>query len=219
MSSRIQKTVSPVDGAVYAERNLADAAHIERVLASAVAAQKTWRAVSLEERASICHRFVEAMESRADSIGEELTRQMGRPIRYSPFEIRRGFAERARYMIGVAPQCLADVPVEEKPGFTRFIRREPVGVVFTIAPWNYPYLTSVNSIVPALMAGNAVVLKHSAQTPLCAERYAEALRDAGLPDGIFQFLHLGHDDVLKIISDPRIAFVAFTLKTVVDLAR
>jgi acyl-CoA reductase-like NAD-dependent aldehyde dehydrogenase len=159
---------------------------------------------------SICRRFVEAMESRAEAIGDELAWQMGRPVRYGPMEIRRGFAERARYMIDIAPERLADIPIAPKPGFVRFIRREPLGVVFTIAPWNYPYLTSVNSVVPALLAGNAVLLKHSAQTPLCAERYAEGLKEAGLPEGVFQFLHLSHADVERVIGDPRIAFVAFT---------
>lgn len=206
----IQKTISPVDGSVYAERELASAAQIEAALDTAVAAQKKWRLTPLSERSAILTRFVEIMESRADEIGEELAWQMGRPVRYAPFEIRRGFAERARYMISAAPAALADIPVSPTPNFTRFIRREPVGVVFTVAPWNYPYLTSVNSIVPALLAGNAVVLKHSAQTPLCAERYQQAFDEAGLPAGVFQYLHLSHADVERVIGDPRVAFVAFT---------
>ncbi len=210
MSAPVQKTISPVDGRVFVERALAGAGEIERALDAAVAAQKRWRDVPLEQRIQIVLRFVDAMEARAGALGEELSWQMGRPIRYSPSEILRGFAERARYMAGIATQCLADVPVEAKDGFTRFIRHDPVGVVFTVAPWNYPYLTSVNSIVPALLAGNSVLLKHSAQTPLCAERYAQSFAEAGLPEGVFQFLHLSHEDVTKVIGDPRISFVAFT---------
>jgi acyl-CoA reductase-like NAD-dependent aldehyde dehydrogenase len=206
----VQKTISPVDGRVLVERELAAPAQIEAALERAAAAQRAWRAVALEERMALCRRFIEIMERRADSLGEELTWQMGRPLRYGPLEIRRGFAERARYMIGIAPEVLRDIAAGPKPGFTRFIRREPVGVVLTIAPWNYPYLTSVNSVAPAIVAGNAVVLKHSAQTPLCAERYAEAFREAGLPEGVFQYLHLGHADVEKLIGDARIQFVAFT---------
>jgi acyl-CoA reductase-like NAD-dependent aldehyde dehydrogenase len=205
-----QTTISPVDGRVLVERELASGKQIEAALEKAVSAQRNWRATPLAERLEICRRFVEAMESQAPVIGEELSWQMGRPIAYSPNEIRRGFAERARYMIEIAPQALADVAVAPKSGFTRFIRREPVGVVFTIAPWNYPYLTSVNSIVPAIAAGNAAVLKHSAQTPLCAERFAAAFEEAGLPEGVFQFLHLSHGDVEQVIADPRVAFVAFT---------
>jgi acyl-CoA reductase-like NAD-dependent aldehyde dehydrogenase len=206
----VQRTISPVDGRVFVERELATPQQIDAALHSAVRAQTSWRATPLQERMNYCRRAVEAMESMADAIGEELAWQMGRPVRYGPMEIRRGFAERARYMIDIAPEALKDTSVAPQPGFTRFIRREPVGVVFTIAPWNYPYLTSVNSVIPALLAGNAVILKHSAQTPLCAERYAQAFAEAGLPDGVFQHLHLSHDDVARVISDPRIDFVAFT---------
>ena len=98
--------------------------------------------------------------------------------------------ERARHMIAIAAQALADLDVGPKPGFRRFVRREPLGVVLTVAAWNYPYLIAVNSVVPALMAGNVVLLKHSAQTPLCAERFAECLAAAGLPEGVFTVLHL-----------------------------
>lgn len=205
-----QKTISPVDGRLLVERAPATDEQIESALSRAVAAQKAWRAVPLAERQAILRRFVEVMESRAETLGEEIAWQMGRPVRYAPMEIRRGFAERSRFMIEAAPQSLADIAIAPQAGFTKFIRREPVGVVFTVAPWNYPYLTSVNSIVPALLAGNAVLLKHSAQTPLCAERYAEGLGEAGLPGGVFQFLHLSHASVERIIGDSRIDFVAFT---------
>jgi acyl-CoA reductase-like NAD-dependent aldehyde dehydrogenase len=205
-----QKTISPIDGSVYVERELATAQHIETTLAKAVKAQLEWRTLSTLERADYCTRLAAYIVSKADDIATELSWQMGRPIKYTPFEITKGFAERSSYMISIAEKALADIEVEPKAGFTRFIRREPLGVVFTVAPWNYPYLTSVNSIIPALMAGNTVILKHAAQTPLCAERYAEAAQAAGLPDSVFQYLHLTHDDVAKVIADERIAYVAFT---------
>jgi acyl-CoA reductase-like NAD-dependent aldehyde dehydrogenase len=122
----------------------------------------------------------------------------------------KGTLERARHMIAIAADSLADVDPGPKPGFRRFVRREPLGVVFTVAAWNYPYLISVNSVVPALMAGNAVILKHSAQTPLCAERFEACLREAGLPQGLFRALHLSHDHTTRLIGDPRVDFVAFT---------
>ncbi len=206
----MQKTISPIDGSVFVERVLATSSEIDAALQRAVEAQRTWAQVPLEDRMAIARKFVEAMESKADEIGVELTWQMGRPIRYTPNEIKRGFAERARFMIDAAPEALADHAVAPKQGFTRFIRKTPLGVVFVVAPWNYPYLTAVNSVVPAIVAGNAVVLKHSAQTPLCAERFAEAWRAAGLPDGVFQFLHLGHADVERVIADSRTDFVVFT---------
>ena len=162
------------------------------------------------ERAAICRRMVALMVERADQLATELTWQIGRPVTQTPFEIRRGFQERANYMIDIAPAMLADVDVEPRDGFQRFIRREPLGVVLVLAPWNYPYLASVNAVIPAIMAGNSVILKMAQQTPLVAERYAEAFAEAGLPSGVFQYLHASHDDVARMIGDPRIAFVSFT---------
>lgn len=208
--AQIQKTITPVDGSVYAERELAASDQIEAALAKAVKAQREWKEVPLKERAALCLRMVEAFVSKADELAPELSWQMGRPVRYAPSEVKGGFAERARYMIANAERALADLPVEPKEGFTRFIRREPLGVVLTLAPWNYPYLTSVNSVIPAIMAGNTVILKHASQTPLCAERFDEAFKVAGFPQGVFQYLHLSHQDVARVIEDERIGFVAFT---------
>lgn len=202
--------ISPIDGSVYAERPLASPNEVEAALSRAKAAQQTWRRIPLAERAQYCHRMLDYFLANVSDIATELTWQMGRPIRYSPMEIQRGFAERTRHMIAIAAEALADVAVEPKENFTRFIRHDPLGIVFTVAPWNYPYLTSVNSIIPALLAGNAVILKHSEQTLLCAERYSQAFAAAGLPDGIFQHLHTNHAGVANIIADPRIEFVAFT---------
>ncbi len=204
-----QRTVSPVNGRVYVEREHASDKDIDSTLDLARRAQPAWRALSVGERAAILSRFCDAFEARRDAISEELAWQMGRPIRYAPSEIR-GTLERARHMIAIAPEALEDVDPGPKPDFRRFIRREPLGVVFTVAAWNYPYLIAVNSVVPALMAGNTVVLKHSAQTPLCAERFDECFREAGLPEGCFQVLHLSHEDTSRVIGDPRVDFVAFT---------
>ena len=205
-----QRTITPVDGSVYVERPLASDRDIEAALAGAVAAQRLWRRVALAERVAIVRRMVEWCVSRADKIGEELSWQMGRPIAYTPNEIRRGFQERALYMCSIAESALADLRVEPKAGFERFIRREPLGVVLVVAPWNYPWLTSVNAVVPALLAGNSVVLKMAQQTQLVAERYAEAFAAAGLPAGVFQQLHVDHAQTARVIGDQRIHFVAFT---------
>lgn len=204
-----QKTYSPIDGRLYAERPYDHAARIDRCLTQAEAAFKAWRATPLASRIPLLGKAVDAFVAKGPAIAEEITCQMGRPISQSPGEIR-GFEERARYMTGLAPSALSDIALEEKPGFRRFIRREPLGVVFVVAPWNYPYLTAVNAIIPALLAGNTVILKHSAQTPICAERFAEAFATAGLPEGVFQTLVLTHDDTAKVIGDPRVDFVAFT---------
>jgi acyl-CoA reductase-like NAD-dependent aldehyde dehydrogenase len=135
---------------------------------------------------------------------------MGRPVAHSPGEITRGFQERATWLLGAAAEALADEVQPAKEGFERFIRHEPVGTVLVVAPWNYPYLCSVNAVVPALLAGNAVVLKAASQTPLVAERWAEALAAAGLPDGLFQPVVADHDTVASMVADQRVGFVAFT---------
>ncbi|WP_025763371.1 aldehyde dehydrogenase family protein [Dyadobacter tibetensis] len=206
----IQRTISPIDGSVYVERELADDFTLESALVKAKVAQAFWKNTTLAERAEICRKAVGYFLDHAEEIGLELTWQMGRPIRYTANEIKKGFKDRAEYMIGIAEDALADIDVEEMPGFECFITREPLGTVFVVAPWNYPYLTSVNSVIPAIMAGNAVILKHAQQTPLCAERYAQAFAHAGLPEGVFQFLHLSHEQVAQVIGDSRVDFVAFT---------
>jgi acyl-CoA reductase-like NAD-dependent aldehyde dehydrogenase len=202
-------TISPVDGRVYAERTPASAAEIDAALERARAAQPAWRGSPIAERAALMERFCGEFEKRGAEISTGLAWQMGRPIRYGPNEVR-GTLERARHMTAAAAGALADVDAGPKPGFRRFIRREPLGIVFSVAAWNYPYLIAVNSVVPALMAGNAVLLKHSAQTPLCAEVFAACFAAAGLPAGLFQVLHLSHEDTERVIRDPRVDFVAFT---------
>ena len=203
------QTVTPVDGSVYVERAYATGAQIARTLAAARRAQAAWKQVPVAERGAYGTRFVEAFVAKKQEIAEEITWQMGRPAAHAPGEVR-GLEERARYMIGIAGDALADVDPGPREGFTRHIRRAPLGVVLTLAPWNYPYLTAINTVVPAIMAGNAVILKHATQTPLCAERFAEAFADAGLPDGVFQYLHMDHPATERLIATSDVDFVAFT---------
>jgi acyl-CoA reductase-like NAD-dependent aldehyde dehydrogenase len=202
--------ISPVDGSVYAERFAPSPSDLEAILEKAGTAQRAWRRVGVTERVSLVRKAVAWCVERADLLGEELAWQMGRPIAYGPNELRRGFAERAEYLCSIAEKTLSDLEVGPKAGFQRFIRREPLGVVLVVAPWNYPWLTSVNAVAPALLAGNSVILKMAAQTPLVAERYAEAFAAAGLPEGVFQYLHADHGQTARLVGDPRIAFVAFT---------
>lgn len=203
------KTISPVDGRAYCTRPLATGPEIETALAAAERAKASWKAAALADRVALLGKFVDAMLANRDAIAEELTWQMGRPVAQTPGEMR-GFEERARHMLAIAPAALGDVTPAPKTGFTRFVRRDPLGLVFVVAPWNYPYLTSVNAVIPALAAGNVVLLKHSHQTPLVAERYAAAAAAAGLPAGVFQILHTDHADAARIVGDRRVDFVCFT---------
>ena len=202
-------TISPIDGSVAVQRRYATSDEIQAALTRAKLAQRAWQGTPLAARAALVTSAVDAMVAQKDAIAEELTRQMGRPIRYTPGEVD-GFEKRARYMISIAEEALADVVLPAIDGYTRFIKRTPVGVVLVAAPWNYPLLTAVNAVVPALLAGNTVLLKHSAQTPLVAERFAAAFRTAGLPDGVFQYLHTTHDDTSRMIRAPEVNFVCFT---------
>lgn len=208
MSNQLE-TISPIDGSVCVQRDFASDSKIQQSLDLAQQAQKEWKATSIAQRAEICHQMVDAFVSNSDSIAAELCQMMGRPIRYAGGEVA-GFAERARSMIDVAEDALATIQLREKPGFSRYIEREPLGVVFVIAPWNYPYLTSVNAIIPALMAGNAVILKPSAQTPLCAERISEAFARTDLRSGLFQYLYLTHADTERMIQSPQVDHICFT---------
>ncbi len=182
----VQKIVSPIDGSVFAERTTVTPSELEAVLATAARSRQAWASAPLDERAAVCERMVQAMEADADAIAVELAQQMGRPVRFGAKEIRGGFQERARHMISIAADRLADIEVDAPEGFRKFIRRDPLGSVLVVAPWNYPYLCVVNSVVPALLAGNTIVLKHAAQTLLCGERLAGAFATAGLPEGVFQ---------------------------------
>lgn len=196
--------LSPVDGREYARRPLASGAGIDRALGKAREAQRDWARSALADRRAAMLRFLDAMEALNPEIVPELAWQMGRPVRYGG-ELR-SLTERVRALVDLAEQALAP----DLAGEGRYVARVPVGLVLVLAPWNYPFLTAVNTIVPALLAGNAVILKPSAQTPLAGERFAEALRAAGLPDGLFANLFLSHHQTADILRTGRVDHATFT---------
>lgn len=201
--------VTPVDGSVYATRPYASDAEVAAVLDRAEAARAGWRARPLAERAALVQAALDAFIAHQPAIADELTRQIGRPSRYTPFEPKT-YTVRGTAAIGLAEKALADIPGSPLDDITHFIRRVPLGTIFVLSPWNYPYLTAVNAIVPALMAGNTVILKHSEQTALCAERIAQSFADAGLPDGVFQSLFLTHAQSARVLASGRIQGAVFT---------
>ena len=200
--------VSPVDGSVYVEREALPLQAAQAAVARARAGQAAWAAGALEQRIATVMAGIEALEAMAPQIVPELAWQMGRPVRYGG-EFG-GVRERAAYMAGIAPNALADEVIEESAQFSRVLAREPQGVVFVIAPWNYPFLTAVNTVVPALIAGNAVVLKHASQTLLAGERLAEAFHKAGVPEDVFQNVVLDHATTEALIAERMFDFVNFT---------
>ncbi len=202
-------TISPIDGSIYYSAAEHGPKDIDQALIKAKSAFASWSALTIPERAKYITSFVDAVVQDKEEIAHEITWQMGRPLSQSPGEIV-GFADRAHYMIGIAEEALKGHSVADESHDRRWVERVPIGVVGVLSPWNYPFLTSVNAIVPALMAGNVVILKHSFQTPLVAERYAKAADKAGLPQGVFQILHLNHKNTAQLISDIRMDGVFFT---------
>lgn len=202
------KCISPIDGSVYAEREtLSNDAALEAV-ARARKAQKAWAARPLQERVDLVMGALKEIENSTDRMTEELAHQMGRPVRYGG-EFG-GLQERTSHMAKIAADALAPTIIEDSAVFSRKIMREPHGVVFVVAPWNYPYMTANNTIAPALIAGNSVILKHASQTILVGEHLADAYRAAGVPEDVFQNVVLSHDTTSALIADNAFDFVNFT---------
>ena len=212
MNAPVLKIVTPVDGSLYAERPLASEAEVLKVLEAARLAQREWRTSSIADRQAIATAFVDAMVAEKDKVAELLAWQMGRPIRYGHGEMR-GFEERARYMIEIAPETLADIDVGPKEGFKRYIRREPLGICLNLPAWNFPYMTALNAVLPAILAGNTVVMKHSSQTALVAEHFAAAFAKGGLWANVFQFVNMSHETTDKVIRSGLVDQVGFTGST------
>ena len=202
------KLKSPIDGSIYLERPFAADAEIDAVVSRARAAQVEWAQTSIAQRTTYLLAFLEALLDMNDEIVPEIAWQMGRPVRYGGE--KGGVEERTRYMVALAEKALAPYVPEDRPGFRRYLKRAPLGVVMTIAPWNYPFLTTVNSVVPALMAGNAVILKHAAQTLLVGERFQQAFDKAGLPKGLFQNIVLNHGQTEKLLGSGKVDHCNFT---------
>lgn len=203
------KLFSPVDGSLHAERPLASDADVGAAVSRAKAAQAEWVLVPVAERAAYALKFLDALTAMEAETVPELAWQMGRPVRFGG-EFG-GVKERVGYMAGIAEKALAPAHASNaKDGLRRYVKKEPLGIVLVIAPWNYPYLTAVNTVVPALIAGNAVILKHAAQTLLVGERFAQAFAKAGLPKNVFQNLVLSHAQTEKLLASGSIDHANFT---------
>jgi acyl-CoA reductase-like NAD-dependent aldehyde dehydrogenase len=200
---------NPFTGERAARVEHADFNEAGLVLDRSRAAARAWRGVPIAERIVLCEKAVALMEARAKDIATDITAMMGKPLAQALGEVK-GMAARARYMMSIAEASLADIALPPMPGFERRIVKEPLGVVFNLPAWNYPLLTAINAIVPAIVAGNAVIVKHSPRTPLCGEHFSRAFRDAGAPPDLVQHLHCDHQTSERIVGDPRIDHVVFT---------
>jgi len=202
------KCISPIDGSVYLERETLDIDAARSACDRARAAQADWAARPLEDRIALVRAGVAEVGKTTDRMAAELAHQMGRPVRYGG-EFG-GFDERASHMADIAKDALAPMVVEDSDKALRQITREPRGVVLVVAPWNYPYMTAINTVAPALIAGNTVLLKHATQTLQVGERLAEAFHAAGVPEDVFQNVFLDHDTTATLIAERRFGFVNFT---------
>lgn len=202
------RCISPIDGSVYAERETLSTDAAQAVVARAKTAQTEWAARPLADRIALVQAGVAAVGAMNDDIVPEIAWQMGRPVRYGG-EFG-GFNERASHMADIAVDALADIVVEDSDAFRRVIKRVPHGVVLVVAPWNYPYMTAINTVAPALIAGNAVVLKHASQTPLVGERLAQAFHSVGIPEDVFQNVFMDHQTTSDLIAAKSFGFVNFT---------
>ena len=200
--------ISPIDGSVYAERETLTRTQADAAVARAKSAQTAWALRPLADRIALVQAGVAAVGAMNDDIVPELAHQMGRPVRYGG-EFG-GFNERATYMAKIAEDALVPIVVEDSSAFRRVIKRVPHGLVLVVAPWNYPYMTAINTVAPALIAGNAVLLKHASQTPLVGERMAAAFHSAGVPTDVFQNVFLDHATTSDLIADRAFGFVNFT---------
>ena len=200
--------ISPIDGSVFAERDALPLEAAKKVVATARSAQKSWAARPLADRIALVQAGVKRLGEMNDEIVPELAHMMGRPTRYGG-EFG-GVAERTDYMSDIAAEALAPIVIEDSDTFSRQIRREPHGVVLVIAPWNYPYLTAINTISPALIAGNTVIIKHASQTLVVGERMVQAFVEAGVPADVFQNIYLDHDTTSDLIAAGSFNFINFT---------
>lgn len=201
--------ISPVDGSVLVERMPLSRDAAERAVARARAARAGWAARGPDERIALVKEGVARLTAMREALAPELARQMGRPVRFGGGEMN-GVNERASYMASIAAEGLAPKVIEDSNAFRRLIAREPLGVVFVVAPWNYPFLTAINTIIPALIAGNTLILKHSSQTLLAGERLAAAFHAAGIPEDVFQNLVLDHATTEGLIQARAFDFINFT---------
>ncbi len=206
--SKIITCISPIDGSVFAERPTMETTQAAKAVAAVRAAQRDWAARPLADRIALVKKGVARLNEMNDEVVPELAHMMGRPVRYDG-EFG-GVDDRTNYMSDIAARVLAPIEIETSNDFERRIVREPHGVVFVIAPWNYPYLTAINTVAPALIAGNAVVIKHASQTVLVGERMVRAFAEAGLPENIFINLFLDHSTTEDLLKARSFNFVNFT---------
>jgi acyl-CoA reductase-like NAD-dependent aldehyde dehydrogenase len=173
-----------------------------------VKSQKTWAQMSVKDRLEKVKPALIYFDKNREQIAKDICEQMGRPLHHSRGELR-GFFERAEYLCSIAEAALAPDILNDKPGFERSIEHVPLGVIFVISAWNFPLLITVNSVVPALIAGNTILLKHSSLTPLIGRHFENAFGQLGGLQVLSQTI-IDHEVTGRVIDDLPINHLVFT---------
>jgi succinate-semialdehyde dehydrogenase/glutarate-semialdehyde dehydrogenase len=205
-------TVDPATGKPLAEYAAFSDADVDAALDRAAQVQVGWAARSSEDRAAVLRRAAAVLRAEADDLALLVTREMGKPLAESRAEVEK-CATACEYYAEHAAAFLADEPVDTAADRS-WIGYEPVGVVLAVMPWNFPLWQVVRFAAPALMAGNAALLKHSPNTTGCALAVQRVFAAAGAPDGLFTALVVAEPDVpavtARLIGDPRVGAVTIT---------
>ncbi|KAK0259653.1 hypothetical protein B0A54_15575 [Friedmanniomyces endolithicus] len=203
-------TISPTTNQPILTRHGPTSADLAALPQRAQAAFLKYRQTPLPTRQKIVRKALQLLNDRQEELARELTEQMGRPIAYTAKEITTAVA-RGEYMLKISSDALADTPGEPQEDFKRYIRKVPLGPVLVLFAWNYPYLILVNSLIPALLAGNSVILKPSPQTPTIVEQVQKIFVEAGLDEDVIQYFHCGDfAKIEKMVQAPEIQLVCFT---------
>jgi acyl-CoA reductase-like NAD-dependent aldehyde dehydrogenase len=206
---RVWKLVNPASEEVFRTIEPTSESELQSILCRMRAAQQEWRNVPVRERVDACRQFIDAFRVMAEGVALDITRQMGKPIGQSRREVDT-MLDRAETMVRLAPDSLADDILPPKDGFRRFIRHEPLGIVLDVPAWNYPLLIGVNVIIPALLAGNGVLIKHARLTPLCGDAFVQAFHKTSLPPDLVASVHVSHSTIRKLIEARAVDFISFT---------
>lgn len=206
--------LDPATGEVVARGALATAADVDRAVAAAKAALPAWAGATPGERSAALGRLASVLDGLADTLAQVETAQTGKPIRLSTGFDVPGTVDNAAFFAGAARHLQGLATAEYSPDHTSSIRREPVGVVGSIAPWNYPLQMAGWKVLPAVAAGCTIVLKPAEITPLTALLLAEAAREAGIPDGVVNVVTgTGPEAGEALVAHPDVAMVSFTGST------
>ncbi len=200
---------NPATGETFRELPCHSWEEVKAKLKTSGQVQKKWQKSSISSRTQLVQNAMDYFKENSYSIARDISLQMGKPVSQSKNEVK-GMIHRAEVCCGLTEDALKDIYLPDKDGLKRFIKREPLGVVLDIAAWNYPLLIAVNVVVPAVLAGNAVAIKHSSLTPLCAIAFEEAFKHAGAPEGLVTALIMEHATTEKVIQSRFIHHVAFT---------